>query len=122
MSCEKCVYCPKCKERPENGGGCSDFKDRELFVELPFRVNQIIFFLCNETKKFPVVIDGEPYVKLVTETKIASTVFSGDILSEYIETVLCGQKKTAPKYFATKKEAAQALADMKNKEITEAIK
>lgn len=115
MSCKECVYYPKCKESTADGGGCGDFKDRKQYVELPFDVNQIIFFLRNETRKIPVVINGEPYFKLVNYTKVDSTVFAGDILSEYIETVLYGQEKTAKKYFATKEEAEQALADMKNK-------
>lgn len=115
MSCKQCVYCPKCKDIPADGGGCNDFRDRELFVELPFCVNQIIFFIKHATKQVPVVIDGEPCFKLVDDTKVESTVFRGDILSEYIEPVAPGQVKTVKKYFATREEAEKALAEMKKK-------
>lgn len=113
MSCKRCVYCQKCKERPENGGRCSDFKDRELFIELPFHVNQIIFFLRNETKKVAVVIDGEPYFKLVTKTKIDTTVFSGDILSNYISATRSEQAKIEKRYYPTRADAEKALAERK---------
>ena len=113
MSCKQCVYCPKCKDIPADGGRCNDFRDRELFIELPFHVNQIIFFLRNETKKVAVVIDGEPYFKLVTETKIDSTSFSGNILSDYISATRSEQAKTEKRYFPTRAEAEKALAKRK---------
>ena len=111
--CNQCIYQPKCKDITADGRGCGDYKNRGRFIELPFCVNQLIFFIKNETKRVPVSINGEAYFKLEDASKVASTLFRGDILCKYIEPADPFGFKTVPQYFATKEAAESALAEMK---------
>lgn len=111
MKCEKCVYCPKCGEKPGDGTGCTDFKDRDMFVELPFLINQLVYYIEPATKYVPVVIDGVAYFKLEDDSKVKSHIFSGEDLQKYLEPILPFHARNVRQYFATKKEAEKALAE-----------
>lgn len=114
MKCTDCVYYPKCGERPFKEDGCADFKDSDLFVELPFRVNQLLYYIEPATKYEPVAIDGAAYFKLVDDSKVKSHWFSGEDLERYLlqDPFMVKQVK---RYFTTKKEAEKALEEVRNR-------
>ena len=111
MKCNMCVYYPKCKEIPVEENCCEDFKDSMMFVELPFMVNQLVFYIEPATKYEPVIIDGAAYFKLVDDSKVKCRLFDGDALEEYLKPTLPFMERRVKKYFATKAEADQALAE-----------
>ena len=111
MMCKNCVYYCKCREIPVAEDGCSDFKDADLFVELPFRVNQTVYYIELATKYEPVIIDGAAYYKLVDDSKVKARFFDGDALEAYLMPVPPFATRRVRKYFATKAEAEQALAE-----------
>ena len=111
MKCNMCVYYPKCREIPVEENGCEDFKDNMMFVELPFMVNQLVFYIEPATKYEPVIIDGAAYFKLVDDSKVKCRLFNGDALEEYLMPTLPFMERRVKKYFATKAEADQALAE-----------
>ena len=110
MKCDQCVYYPKCKELPVDESGCTDFKDRDMFVELPFMINQIVYRIKLATKYVPVVIDGTAYFKLEDDSKVETHIFSCEDLEEYLLQDPFGVT-TVRQYFATKAEAEKALAE-----------
>ena len=109
MKCEFCVYQPKCNTVP---GGCDDFKDKDLFVELPFMINQFVWYIKPATKYVPVTIDGDAYFKLVDDSKVEGHLFSGEDLERYLMQDPFGAVKVN-EYFATREEAEKALAEVK---------
>ncbi len=113
MLCKNCVYEPKCSE-PAKGTGCADFKDAHVFMELPFMVNQIVYYIEPQTKYVPVVIDGAAYFKLVDDSKIRTHVFDCGELVDYLPPPIPGCVRERRKYYATKKEAEKALEEVRN--------
>jgi hypothetical protein len=111
MNCERCVYYPKCDEKPFDETGCPDFKDGEMFVELPFLINQQVYYINPATKYVPVIIDGAAYFKLEDDSKVESHLFSCEDLQKHLEPILPFQARNVRQYFATKEEAEKALAE-----------
>lgn len=109
MKCDKCVYYCKCREIPVEGNGCGDFKDRDLFVELPFRVNQLVYKIEYASKYVPVIIDGVAYFKIEDDSRVEQHCFSGEDLQKFLEPVLFVRE--VPEYFATRAEAEKALSE-----------
>lgn len=111
--CKQCVYCPKCSEKSVVKYGCRDFKDREMFMELPFMVNQMVYYIEPSTKYVPVVIDGEAYFKLEDDSKIRTHVFDCGELVDYLPPIIPGCVRERRKYYATKEEAEKALEEVR---------
>lgn len=42
--CEKCLYYPHCDEYHFDESGCDDFKDASLFVEMPCKIGDTVWF------------------------------------------------------------------------------
>ncbi len=114
MLCKSCVYEPKCSD-PAKGTGCADFKDKLLFMELPFMVNQIVYYIEPGTKYVPVVIDGEAYFKLEDDSKVKNHVFNCGELVDYLPPIIPGCVRERREYFATREEAEKALEEVRNR-------
>ena len=110
MMCDQCVYYPKCKELPVDESGCTDFKDRDMFVELPFMINQMVYRIKTATKYVPVIIDGAAYFKLEDDSKVETHLFSGEDLERYLLQDPFGVTKVR-EYFATREEAEKTLLE-----------
>lgn len=113
MNCKYCVYEPKCGTKPTEEAGCVDFKDRDLFVEMPFMINQLVYYIDFATKYVPVVIDGEAYFKLVDDSDVKEHWFSGEDLERYLlhDPFMVRRVK---EYFTTREEAEKALEEVKS--------
>lgn len=107
MKCDSCVYQPKCEDTPCD---CESFKDKDMFVELPFMLNQYVYYVEPATKYVPVTIDGDAYFKLVDDSKVKGHLFSGEDLERYLLCDPFGMREV-PEYFATREEAEKALAE-----------
>lgn len=112
--CKLCIYYPKCSEKPVDDAGCTDFKDIGMFVELPFMVNQIVFYIEPGTKYVPVVIDGDAYFKLVDDSEIRTHRFDCGELKDYLPPKVPGCVRERRKYYATMQEAEKALKEVRN--------
>lgn len=115
MKCEYCVYYPKCREVAHEENICTDFKDKSCFMELPFAVNQLVYYIEPGTKYVPVVIDGNAYFKLVDDSKIRIHAFDCGELVDYLPPIIpgcVGEKRR--KYYATRQEAEEALEEVRN--------
>ena len=113
MLCKTCVYEPKCSD-PHKGTGCADFKDKFTFLEIPFMVNQIVYYIEPATKYVPVTIDGDAYFKLVDNSKVVSHMFDCGELEDYLPPMIPGCVRERRKYYATKQEAEAALEEVRN--------
>ena len=113
--CNLCVYYPKCGEKPSEENGCKDYKNSEMFMELPFMVNQIVYYIEAGTKYVPVIIDGDAYFKLEDDSKIRTHTFNCGELVNYLPPMIPGFVRDRRKYYATKEEAEKALEEVKNR-------
>ena len=114
MKCKHCVYEPKCGSKPIEEAGCVDFKDRELFVEMPFMANQLLYYIEPATKYVPVVIDGAAYFKLVDDSEIKTHMFDCGELEHYLHSGIHGFMRERTKYYTTRDEAEKALEEVRS--------
>lgn len=119
--CKQCVYYPKCGERPGDENGCKDFKNSVMFMELPFMVNQIVYYIEPGTKYVPVIIDGDAYFKLEDDSKIRAHAFDCGELVNYLPPLLPDMVVERRKYYNTKKEAEKALEEVKSRGRTKNV-
>ena len=116
MKCKYCVYYPKCKDVASEEDICKDFKDKHLFVEMPFMANQLLYYIEPATKYVPVVIDGNAYFKLEDDSKIRTHWFDCGELVDYLPPSIAGcVREQRRKYFTTMKEAETALEEVKKR-------
>ena len=99
--------------KPVEENGCADFKDRDLFVEMPFMVNQLLYYIEPATKYVPVVIDGTAYFKLVDDSAVKEHFFSGEDLERYLlhDPFMV---KRVKEYFPTREAAEKALDEVRS--------
>lgn len=115
MKCKNCVFYCKCREIPSEEDGCRDFKDQSMFVELPFHINQLVYYIEPATKYVPVVIDGAAYFRLEDDSRVKQHLFTCEDLQPYLEPILPFRTRTVKKYFTRKEDAEKALAEVVKK-------
>ena len=112
--CKQCVYYPKCGEKPAEETGCADLKFADMFMELPYMVNQIVYYIEPATKYVPVIIDGDAYFKLEDDSKIKTHVFDCGELVNYLPPIIPGCVIERRKYYSTREDAEKALEEVRN--------
>lgn len=112
MKCDVCLYQPKCEDTPCD---CESFKDKRMFVELPFSPFQLLYYIEPGTKYVPVVVDGDAYFKLEDDSKIKTHFFDCGELEDYLPTIVPGCVRERRKYFTSKQEAEEALEEVKKR-------
>jgi hypothetical protein len=115
MKCKNCIYYPKCRDIAPEENICTDFKDRYLFVELPFMVNQLLYYIEPATKYVPVIINGDAYFKLEDDSKIKTHMFDCGELVDYNPPIVPGCWRERRKYYTSKVEAEKALEEVKSR-------
>lgn len=115
MKCKNCIYYPKCGEITPEETICTDFKDSYFFVELPFMPNQFLYYIEPATKYVPVIINGDAYFKLEDDSKIKTHMFNCGELVDYLPPMLPGMVRERRTYYSTKKEAEEALEEVKSR-------